>query len=170
MRIAGLDLATQTGVCIGEPGSKPVFFARDLGKGRDHVERWGAALRLAHELIKDHGVEAIGIEASIQAKHHAKAQNDLLGGLIACVRGWAQLKNIPTATFHPATVDKRFLGYSPKTSKERKAAIWKQCEVFGWTPDTQDERDAGAVWEAMCVEVSPAYAAASGTLFRGVHQ
>ena len=167
MIIAGLDLATKTGVCIGKPGTRPTFFARDLGRGQDHCVRWGNALRLAHELIKEHHVEAIGIEASVQAAHHKKSQNDLLGGVIACVRGWANLKGIPTMTFAPSTIDKRFLGYAAKGSKERKTAIWRQCQVFGWAPQTQDEADAGAVWEAMCVEVSPAYAASSGTLFRG---
>ena len=167
MILGGLDIATATGVCIGEPGAKPKFFTRDLGAGKSHDYRFAQALKLARYLIAEEGVQAIGIEDSVQAKHHKKSQNDLLGGMIACVQGWAHIKGVKTCKFAPSVIDMRFLGYSPKTRAERKPAIVKQCQVFGWNPQTQDEADAGSVWESMCVELSPAYAAASGTLLRG---
>ena len=167
MIVAGLDLSTQTGVCIGEPGQKPRFFSCDLGAGKIHDHRFDQALRLCNRLIREFEVDAIGIEASVQAGHHKKAQNDLASGLIACVKGWAYGREVECQTIATGTIDKRFLGYSPKTRKERKAALWKQCQVFGWSPQTQDEADAGAVWESMCVEISSSYAATSGTLLRG---
>lgn len=167
MIVAGLDMATATGICIGEPGQKPRFLTRDLGAGKAHNHRFAAAMRLARYLIAEEAVEAIGIEAPIKTAHDKKANNELLMGMIACVRGWAEIKGIPCWTMETQTIDKTFLNYIPKGRDNRKAAIAKQCRLLGWTPKTQDEADAGAVWETACVQMSPGYAATSGSLFRG---
>ncbi len=168
MVIAGLDMATETGVCLGEPGQTPEFFSRDLGKGRRHEERFAEAMKLARHLIAERGVTAIGIEAPIiNSKRDKKSTNELLMGMIACVRGWAAIKGVACQAIEVATIDKTFLGMRQTGREVRKSAILRQCQMFGWAPSTQDEADAGAVWETMCVRMSPAYAAASGGLLRG---
>lgn len=167
MIVAGLDLATATGVCVGKIGAAPTFFTRDLGKRKPHAMRLAEALKLARHLIADLGVEAIGIEAPIIARHDKKSTNELLMGMCGCVRGWASIQCVVAERFETQTIDKTFLGWVPVGRDSRKAAILKQCQMYGWDPQTQDEADAGAVWETMCVQMSPAYAAASGTLMRG---
>lgn len=168
MIVAGLDIATMTGVCLGEPGQTPRFYSRDLGAGKSHDHRWGEALRLAQHLIAKEGVGAIGIEAPIIVpKRDKKANNLLLMGFVANVRGWASIKGVPCAIFETQTIDSGFLGFVPKGRDNRKAAILKQCRLFGWNPKTEDEADAGAVFEIMCGRMSKSYAAKSGTLLRG---
>lgn len=167
MRIAGLDVATATGVCLGEPGQVPTFWTEDLRGGRkDHDTRFANALRLTKRLISEHGVEAIGIEAPlIVPKRDKKVNNELLMGLVACIRGWAAVKGIPCQTFEIRTIDKHFLGAVQTEGRDaRKAAIWKRCQMLGWDPKTQDEADAGSCFEVMCSRMSPAYAANSGLL------
>lgn len=165
MIIAGLDTATQTGVCFGEPGQTPEFFTRDLGKGKPHPVRFANVMRLAHELITKHGVQAIGIEAPIiNPKRDKKSTNWLLMGLVANVQGWVELQGFDCEVFEVATIDKHFLGARQKGRDVRKAAIQSRCRMLGWNPQTEDEADAGAVWDLMCAQMSPAYAAQSGLL------
>lgn len=167
MIVAGLDMATMTGVAVGPIGGRPHLFSVDLGAGRPHDERFACALRLAKRLITDEGVTHIGIEAPIKAKHDKKATNELLMGIVACVRGWANVKDVPVEVFEVGTIDKHFLGNKMIGREERKRAIVNRCKLLGWTPATDDEADAAAVWETMCSRQSPAYAAQSGSLFRG---
>jgi len=163
--ICGLDIATATGVCLGELGQTPEFFSRDLGKGKPHPVRFANVMRLAHELIKDRGVQAIGIEAPIiNPKRDKKSTNWLLMGLVANVQGWAELQGIKCEVFEVGTIDKHFLGARQIGRANRKAAIQGRCRMLGWNPQTEDEADAGAVWDIMCSRMSPSYAAQSGLL------
>lgn len=166
MMIAGLDIATETGICLGEPGQKPEFFSRDLGQGKTHDLRFSNVMRLAHELIEERGVKFIGIEAPILTRKDNKAKVELLHGLIANVRGWAHLRGIDCRTFEVATLDKNFLGAAQRAGRDvRKLAIWRQCQARGWTPKTQDEADAGSVWDMACVTQCRSYAIHSTPLF-----
>ncbi len=167
MRVVGLDVASSTGVCLGEPGQAPQFWTEDLrGGGKTHDARFASALRLTKRLISDHNVEAIGIEAPlIVPKRDKKANNELLMGLVACIRGWAAIKGVRCETFEIRTIDRHFLGSVQTEGRDaRKAAIWNRCKMLGWEPQTQDEADAGSVYEVMCSRMSPAYAASSGLL------
>ncbi|MEM1390954.1 MAG: hypothetical protein AAGG45_07715 [Pseudomonadota bacterium] len=169
MIVAGLDMATATGVCLGEPGQVPTFWTEDLGGGKPHSFRFANALRLARKLIADHGVQAIGIEAPIIVpKRDKKSTNLLLMGLVANVQGWAEIKGIPCPLIEVAEIDKTFLGWRQASGREaRKQAIWSMCKARGWAPQTQDEADAASAWDTMCVRLSPSYAARSGSLLSG---
>lgn len=159
MIVVGLDIATVTGVCLGSPGQAPVFWTENLGKARSHDERFSNVLRLAHKLIKEHEVGAIGIEAPIIVPNRdRKSNNELLMGLIACVRGWAATKGIPCQTFEIASIDKHFLGHRIKGRAERKAANLARCRLLGWSPQNEDEADAGAVFDMTCSIHSHAHA------------
>lgn len=167
MIVAGLDVATATGVCLGEPGQVPTFWTEDLRGGeKSHEVRFANALRLTKRLIHDHGVQAIGIEAPIIVhKRDKKATNELLMGLVACVRGWAAIKGVPCQTFEIASIDKHFLGARQTEGRDaRKAVIMARCKMLGWQPSTQDEADSASAWDIMCSRMSPSYAASSGLL------
>ncbi|GAA6162594.1 hypothetical protein NBRC116590_02980 [Pelagimonas sp. KU-00592-HH] len=167
MVIAGLDIATATGVCFGKPGQTPEFFTRDLGKGQTHDLRFSNVMRLTHELIDQHDVEFIGIEAPIiNPRRDDKAKITLLHGLVACVRGWAHLRGVEARVFEIPTIDKNFLGAPSRGGRDaRKWANHKQCQVRGWSPKTDDEADAGAVWDYACASQSRAYAIHTTPLF-----
>ena len=45
MIVAGLDMATKTGVCLGEPGQKPMFWTEGLGEGLPHEQRFSQPRR-----------------------------------------------------------------------------------------------------------------------------
>lgn len=164
MRVAGLDIATTTGVCVGSPEQAPVFWSEDLGKARSHDERFANALKLCRTLVSDHGVEYIGIEAPMKARHDKKATNELLMGVIACVRGWAYIKGVCCQTFEVATIDKHFLGARMIGREARKAAIQHRCQLLGWRPATDDEADAGAVFDIMCSTLSRSHGIATSPL------
>lgn len=169
MIVAGMDIATETGVCFGEPGQTPTFLSRDLGKGQTHDLRFSNVMRLTHELIDQHGVEFIGIEAPIiNPRRDDKAKIMLLHGLVACVRGWAKLRGVDARIFEVSTIDKHFLGAASRGGRDvRKHAIQQACRVRGWCPATEDEADAGAVWDYACATMSRSYAIQSAPLFAG---
>lgn len=168
MKTVGLDIATKVGVCLGEPGQTPTFWTEDLGYALPHEERGAKLLRFTHRLIRDHDVSAIGIEAPIRKKHDKKSTNELLMGLIFVVRSWAAMKGIPCRTFEVSTIDKNFLGAAQKGGRdERKRAIRKQCEMFGWNPQTDDEADAGAVFWMACAMQSRSFGIHHSPLFFG---
>ena len=159
MIVAGLDIATKTGVCIGEPGQTPAFWAEDLGEGLPHEQRFSNVLRLAHRLVNQHRVGFIGIEAPIIVpRRDNKATNELLMGLVACVRGWAQMKGVDSATYEVASIDAHFHGKRMKGRAARKAANMNRCKQFGWRPGSEDEADAGAVFDLACALQSRSYA------------
>lgn len=165
MIVAGLDIATKTGVCLGRPGHTPRFWTENLGERLPHEQRFSNALRLAHRLVSQHGVEFIGIEAPIIVpRRDNKAMNELLMGLVACVRGWAQMKGIGCETFEVASIDKHFLGHRIKGRAERKAANLARCRQLVWSPSTDDEADAGAVFDIACSRQSRSHAVQTAPL------
>jgi hypothetical protein len=165
MIVAGLDMATATGVCLGEPGQMPTFWMEDLGKGQDHDVRFANALRLAHTLISKHRVGLIGIEAPIKKRHDKTSTNVLLMGIQACVTGWASMKGVRCEIIGVGTLDKHFLGRRIHGSDQRKAANRARCWQLGWNPATSDEADAGAVWDYTCSKVSRSHSIQTTSLF-----
>lgn len=166
--VAGLDIATTTGVCVGSPGQTPEFFSVDLGIGKSHDVRFSNVMRMAHRLISERGVTHIGIESPIIVpRRDKKSTNELLMGLNGCVRGWAALKGVPAESFEIARLDVSFLGYRAKGRANRKAANIARCRQIGWNPATDDEADAGAVFNLMCSTLSRSYAVHSTPLFSG---
>ena len=167
MIVAGLDMATATGVCVGEPGQMPTFWMEDLGKAGDHDDRFAQALRLAHRLIKDHGVTVIGIEAPIKKGRDKTSSNNLLMGIQSNVRGWARMKGVRCEIIQIPTLDKHFLGMAGMQSADRKAANKARCWSLGWHPATEDEADAASVWDYMCSTCSRSHSIANAPLFAG---
>lgn len=168
MIVAGLDMATDTGVCLGAPEQTPVFWTEPLGKTLPHEQRFANALKLVHRLVSKHHVTHIGIEAPfLNPKRDQVAKLKLLMGMQACIKGWAAMRSVTTQTFAVSQIDKHFLGHRWKGSGERKRAIEGMCTTLGWSPQTQDEADAGAVWSIMCATHSRAAALNITPLFAG---
>lgn len=166
--IAGIDLATVTGVAVGPLGGRPDLRTVDLGTGQPHEARFSAALSLVFNLVKVDGVTHIALEAPVQAGRHSQAQNELSMGLSAIVRGWAYRQGALVERASPQTIAKAFIGHGGLPRADKKAAVIAACERRGWAPDDDNQADAAAAWDWMCCRLSPAYAANTAGMFAKV--
>lgn len=174
MKIIALDVASVTGICVGDSGADPRAWSVDLGKGRSEDARFSQALRMTQGLIEHHSPDLIAIEAAIGGKNASA----FLIGLVANVRGCAFNWGVKTVQVYPATVRKRFLGKA-KTSRdfphlkqaaakiEIKKEVAAQCRAIGWDVPDLDSADAAATWDWACAQFVPNYQSAPiGGLFR----
>lgn len=155
--IAGLDIASTVGVCVGKPGTQtPLIFHERFdkpikGKRPPHEARFSRMMMLTRLLIVDHGVTFIGIEAPIKLKTDNRNNLQLLYGLIACAQGFAYSQGVETRVIEIGDIDRAFLGAVSKDGRDaRKRAIARQCKLLRFDPKTSDEADACAVWWAAC--------------------
>lgn len=155
--LLALDLATRTGIAVGDHTGAPTAWSEDLGKGKSEDERFSKALYLTHHLIKVHEPELIVVEAAIGGK----TKSNFLIGLVSCVRGCAFNRRIPVEQVYPATVRKHFVGKAlttrdfPGTSHNAakqaiKQVIIDRCRLIGWQVENGDEADAVATWDYGC--------------------
>ena len=157
MIILALDIATQTGVSVGETGGTPVSWSVDLGHKKSEDQRFSKALSLAHCLIRDHSPDLIAVEAAIGGPN----TSHFLVGLLACVRGCAFNRGIPVEVCSIGAIRKHFLGRQltvrdyPGLSKAQartqiKAEVMKRCALLGWEAADDDAADAAALWDYAC--------------------
>lgn len=173
MKICALDIASKTGVCIGESGADPTAWTCDLGKPPDD-RRFSNVATLAETIIDKHRPDLIVAEAPVGGRQASA----YLIGLVACVRGVAWRQGVKCETAHLATVRKHFLGKSlsvkhfphlkPAAAKKAiKQEVIARCQILGWTPETDDEADALATWDWACATYAPKYQSMPlGELFR----
>lgn len=167
--VAGLDLATKTGIAVGPLGGRPELWTLDLkskGEAKFHATRLMQIQGLAHRLITEHGVAHIAIEKPFVAAHNNWETTLLTIGLTANVLSWAERKGIPVDIYPPQTVAKHFIGSGRMKRAEKKAAILAECRARGWEPGDDNQADAAAVWDLACTRLCGAHAAATGPLFR----
>ncbi|MFY0682841.1 MAG: hypothetical protein JXR13_19920 [Thalassovita sp.] len=175
MKVLALDIATQTGVAVGNSGDAPKAWSVDLGKGHSEDVRFSEVLKLTHGLIATHKPELIAIEAPIGGNN----ANAYLIGLAACVRGCAANRGVVCIHVLPASVRKHFLGKA-KTSRDfpglkqskAKLAIKREvlarCHLLKWDVPDLDAADAAATWDWACANHARQYQAAPlGGLFHG---
>jgi len=169
--IVALDIATNTGIAVGEPGSVPLLWSENLGKQASEEARFSKALWLTNRLVKEHEPEFLAVEAAIggrDASHY-------LIGLLACVRGCAHNRGVPVKVYHRSSILKHFVGKAltsrdfPGLNKARAKAAIKQtvvdrCRLLGWEVADDDAADAGALWDYACA-LRGVQAAPSGELF-----
>lgn len=172
MKIVALDIATNTGICVGTPGADPKAWSINLGPPPDE-RRFSNALRLTQGLIETHKPDLIVVEAAIGGP---KASHYLIG-LVACVRGCAFNRGIDLVAANLSAVRKHFLGRAftvndfPHLTKHGakkaiKAEVMKRCELLGWPVETDDEADAVALWDWACATQVQGYQAKpTGELF-----
>lgn len=170
--IVALDIATQTGVAVGEPGGAPRAWSEDLGKRASEEARFSKALWLTDKLIKEHKPEFLAVEAAIGGREASA----FLIGLVACVRGCAYNRNVPVKVYHRSSILKHFVGKAltardfPGLGKARAKAAIKdtviaRCRLLGWEVDGADAADAAALWDYACA-LEGAQVAPGGELFR----
>lgn len=188
MKIVALDVATQTGICVGDSGADPRAWSISLGQAphdrrmskdeRAELDalRFSNALVMTHGLIEHHQPDLIVIEAAIGGP---KASQFLIG-LVACVRGCAKNQGVKCRPANLSAVRKHFIGRSLSVSdfphlkpaaakKAIKGEVIKRCTLLGWDVDGDDNAaDACAIWDWACANfVRGHQAAPGGELFNG---
>ena len=175
MRIVALDVATRTGVCVGDSSADPKAWSVDIGKALSEDQRFSNILRLTHGLIEKHEPDMIVVEAFIGGKHASA----FLIGLVACVRGCAANRGVKVVLVFPATVRKHFMGKAMtsrdfpgmKPAKAKiaiKERVMAQCRAIGWDVPDLDAADAAATWDWACATHAPRYQAKThGGLLNG---
>ena len=158
MLIVALDLATQTGVAVGDPGRPPRAFSVDLGKSKSEDFRFSKALTLTHQLIQEHKPDLIVIEAPVGGPK----TSHFLVGLVACVRGCCFNRGVALESHSIAAIRKHFLGghvtsahykHLPERArkgaarKDGKDAVMNRCRALGWQVADDNAADAMALWD-----------------------
>lgn len=173
MMVLAMDIATRTGVCVGDHTSTPRAWSEDLGKGRSEDGRFSKALVLTNDLIKTYQPELIVVEAAIGGK----TASAFLIGLLACVRGCAFNRGVPVEQVSPATVRKHFVGKAlttrdfpglshAKAKQAIKQVVVNRCRLIGWDVPDHDSGDAAACWDFGCAKWAHGYQAApQGRMF-----
>lgn len=163
MKILALDVATTTGVCVGDTGADPRAWSLYLGDSKAHEQRFNQALIMTQGLVHAHNPDLVVVEAAIGG-HKANAY---LIGLVACIRAVCANRGVNCKSAHLSTVRRHFLGEVPKVSdypgmkpqhakRKIKERVMQQCADYGWPVDTDDEADAVAIWNWACAEFGPA--------------
>lgn len=157
--IVALDIASATGVAVGQAGSAPRAWVERLGTTDD--ERFGNALRVVDRLIREHKPSLVAIEAPVGGPR----TSHLLVGLVACVRGACRARGVKVEVYPIASIRKHFIGgnvtsapYKHLPEKLRKGAARKdakrlvmaRCAALGWPVRNDDEADACALWDFAC--------------------
>jgi hypothetical protein len=152
--IIALDIATATGVAVGEPGSAPRVWTEDLGKRAPDEARFSKALWLTNKLIVEHKPSLIAVEAAIGGRD----ASPYLIGLLACVRGCAFNRGVPVKVYHRSSILKHFVGKAltardfPGLAKAKakfaiKEAVIARCRLLGWEVADDNAADAAALWD-----------------------
>lgn len=155
--ILALDVATQCGVAVGDPGNQPRAWSVDLGAGSSEDARFSAALVLTHRLLAEHKPRLVAIEAPVGGP---KASS-LLIGLVACIRGCCFNRRVRVETYPINSIRKHFVGRAlnlrdypalkPAAAKKAmKGEVMHRCRLLGWTVGDDNAADAAALWDFAC--------------------
>lgn len=161
MRILALDLATNTGVALGEPGAIPSCWTEQLGSAGDtHAARFSQGLLFIRQALRSYRPDLIVIEQPIAAGAKGGADRIFIAaGLRACIMGEARLASVRCREFAVATVRKHFIGTSRMNRTAAKSATIAECVRRGWIVANDNEADAAALWDLACAksgfQVSP---------------
>lgn len=170
--IVALDLASVSGVAVGEPGRQPRCWSVDLGKGRAEDARFSKALILTDSLIEKFRPDMIAVEAAVGGKF----ASSFLIGLVACVRGVCANRGVDVQQFTSASVRKHFLGRAlakrdyphlkpTAATKAIKGEVMARCRLLGWDVSDDNAADAAATWDFACASIG-AQTLPTGGLFR----
>lgn len=173
MKILALDLSSNIGIAVGNPGSVPLCWSEHIG-GPPDDRRFSNAIRLTSRLIKEHEPEFIAIEAAIGGRNSSM----FLVGLVACVRGVAFMRGIPCEAMSIGAIRKHFLGKhltskdfpgltKVQVRKEIKGRVIARAKALGANPKDDDAADAVALHDYACATKAPRYQAKpTGGLFQ----
>jgi hypothetical protein len=146
MRILALDTASSTGFCKGDSAGEPtygtkVFKVRNKGLGVFGLEFWDWLCPLVMEFEP----ELIIFEAPLLSFGRGRVRTSVAGarlmmGLCMLVELAAAKCGVRCREVHNQTI-KQFMG-----AGKDKASMVRMVQVFGYSPQTDDEADAIAIW------------------------
>lgn len=154
MKVLAFDIASKTGVCVGEAGQKPKAWSVALGEGDG---RYAKAIRMCAAYVDQFQPDVVAIEAPVGGRDASA----LLIGLIACVKGEAIRRGVRVVEYFPSTVRKHFMGKAltardfpgkshAASKKAIKGAVMARCIALGWEVRDGDAADAAALWSYSC--------------------
>jgi Holliday junction resolvasome RuvABC endonuclease subunit len=154
-RIIGLDLATLTGICVGNADEVPVLShhrlpstGEDVGRFLDAADLW------MRELIQLEKPALICFEAPILPPTTAIVTVRKLHGLAGIVEMCAFRAGVEPAEVPPSVVKKNLTGRGNAQKPEMVAA----CKHYGFDPKVEDEADSFGVWLTAVRTRFPQYA------------
>jgi len=149
MKILALDLATATGVAIGDAHGAPLCHTERLGQaGQPHGARFSEALHMTRRLIEQHKPDLVVIESPIVTGVKGGEQRAQLAmGLRACVLAVCHMRGVKTSEYAVQSIRKHFIG-DPRAKRDRaKRLTIERCQRRGWHVSNDNEADACAVWD-----------------------
>lgn len=149
MILLAMDLATRTGLAIGDTSGGPLCHTETLGKpGEGHGHRFSQCLHMTRRLIEQHKPAVIAIEAPIVTGAKGGAERAQLAmGLRACVMGICHIRGVRFLEYPVQTIRKHFIGQGNLKRDEAKRAVMNRCRQLGWHVDNDNESDAAAVFD-----------------------
>jgi Holliday junction resolvasome RuvABC endonuclease subunit len=160
--IIALDIATTTGVAVGEPGCKPRAWSFKI-EGKTQADRFADLSRLIGGLFKTYSVDQVGFEAPFVGRNPPVAK--ALFGYRAIVMMHASLKLLPSSEVDVATIRKHFLGSAGFRGPEAKTLTMQRCAELGWNAADDNAADALALWDLLATRASPHHGHTTMRLF-----
>lgn len=159
MKLVALDLATTTGVAIGEAHDRPFCHTERLGPpGASHGQRFTQMIRVTKRLIVQHHPDVIVIEQPIASGVKGGQERvQLAMGYRAAVAAMCFLNEVRFAEFTVQSIRKHFIGNGRMSGKQAKAAVMARCKQLGWHAENDNESDAGALWSFARSKLAPRY-------------
>ena len=174
MKVLSLDIATKTGIAVGDTGGNPKAWSFGLGKGSNGL-RYARLIQLVWNLCREYSPDLVAIEAPTAGKY----TNQFLVGLAACAEGTALMAGSRVQVCMSPAIRKHFLGRhlttrdfpQLKSHAAKKRAIKEQvlsrCHLLGWDAEDDNAADALALWSFACAHHDPKFAYQHTPLFGG---
>lgn len=155
-RLLTLDLATNSGFCVGAPDNpNPDFGNFKIPPTGDDVGRFGVIFHdWLTNLIDWHQPDFVVFEMPILPKQTNLMTVRKLTGLAMLTEMECRRRKLPVREARASSVKKFFTG-SGKAGKLDTMAI---CRRYGWNVKTDDEADACALWAYSVSLYAPEYA------------
>jgi len=150
--ILSLDLATNTGFCIGAPGQTPAFGEHRLPSTGDDIGTFACAYEdwLTAQLTT-HAPQLVIFEAPILPKMTQLMTVRKLTGLAWETERLCKRAKVRCLEGRKATVNKAITGSGRASKDDTKAALRR----YGFKVVGEDESDAVALWCFACLCYAP---------------
>ena len=155
--ILALDLATDTGICRGVVGGRPIFETISFA-GNGGV--FACALVWISDYVrKSPSPDLIAIEDTLPTTFTKgrtnKQTNDRLIGLAAIVQAVAQQNKIELYKHSVSMIRRHFIGTNDFPRKQAKLYTIAKCKELGWAVEDDNQADAAALWQYQCSLIDP---------------
>jgi len=150
-KILAIDCATQCGLASGEPGETPRLETVHFGdNGDNHLQVGAQCLKWIAFRLSDDRPDEIWMEEPLafsgKEGETSAASRVRLNGLYMIIGAAARLKGVPVHPVKITTARKGFLGHGGLKRAVAKKRSRAMCRLLGWTPQNDDEADAGCLF------------------------